>query len=136
VVAARRLVAVAGAAFALALLGSSPSLAATRTTQPGKTIQVYFIFTDQKLLYGLYREGPGGPNDLYVGTFVARGDYAHFFVINRGKKTHSFVFMKRTFTVKPGGRAKFTRFLLTRGRFPYSSPSNPGKAFTGLFRVY
>jgi hypothetical protein len=116
----------------LVFLASSAALADTRTTQPGKTVLVYFVFTDTKLLYGIYREGPGGPTDLYLGSYPARGDYAHFFLINRGKKTQSFDFMKRAFTVRPGRRIEFSQALLYRGAFPYWSPSDRG---SGVFRV-
>ncbi len=130
--------AAAGIAVAVALMLSAlpAALAGSRTTQPGNTILVYFIFTDKKLLTGVYREGPGGPNDLYLGTPAERGDYAIFYVLNRGRKTHSLVFMKKKFTVKPGQKDHFERALLQRGGFKYSSPSNPGKAFSGIFKVY
>ena len=123
-------------AIALSVAGAPAALATRATTAPGNTIQVYFIFTDKKLYYGIYREGPGGSNDLYLGTPAERGDYAVFYVLNRGHKAHSLVFMKRKFTVKPGQKDHFARALLKRGSFPFASPSNPGKAFQGVFRVY
>jgi hypothetical protein len=135
VVVARRLAALSGVALMLALLVSPAVPAATKTTEPGKTILVYFIFTDKKLLLGIYREGPNGVNDLYVGTPPERGDYATFYVLNRGHKTHSLTFMKKKFTVKPGQKDHFHRALLVRGSFRYSSPSNPGKAFRGALVV-
>ena len=131
----RRLVALSGVALTLALLAAVGAPAATKTTAPGKTILVYFVFTDKKLLLGVYREGPDGPNNLYIGSPPTRGDYAIFYVLNRGHKTHSLTFMKRTFTVKPGKKDHFSRSLLVRGAFPYSSPSNPGKAFRGALDV-
>jgi hypothetical protein len=135
VVLAHRLAALSGVAVMLLLLTSPVAPAATKTTQPGKTILVYFIFTDKKLLLGVYREGPNGVNDLYVGTPPTRGDYAMFYVLNRGHKTHSLTFMKKKYTVKPGQKDHFTRALLVRGAFPYSSPSNPGKSFRGILTV-
>jgi hypothetical protein len=123
-------------AFGAALVALPVALARQTTTEPGKTIQVYFIFTDKKLYYGVYREAPGDPNNLYLGTPAQRGDYAIFYVLNRGHKTQSLVFMKQTFTVKPGQKDHFFKALLARGSFPFSSPSNPGKAFRGVFLVY
>jgi hypothetical protein len=128
---------VTGVAVALSLAGVPAALAARTTTVPGNTIQVYFIFYGKKLVYGIYREGPGGANDLYLGTSAQRGDYAIFYVLNRTHQTHSFVFMKKTLTVKPGQKDHlFARALLARGGFPFASPSNPGKAYRGVFRVY
>lgn len=125
--------AVAGAV--LALLGSSAALAGTRTTQPGKNVAVYFVFTDQKLVIGIYREGPD-PSLQFIEKYVVRGDFATFKVINRGKKPHSIAFMGKKYTLKPGQKAHFSRVLLVRGTFPYSSPTDPGKAFNGVFPVY
>jgi hypothetical protein len=119
----------------LALLGSSLGSAARMTTEPSNTLLVYFIFTDKKLLVGVYREGPDGANDLFTGSPPTRGDYAIFYVLNRGHKTHSLKFMKKTYTVKPGKKDHFFHALLVRGAFPYSSPSNPGKSFRGQFIV-
>ncbi len=132
---AQRLAALSVAALILVLLVSPVAPAATKTTQPGKTVLIYFIFTDKKLLLGVYREGPNGVNDLYVGTPPTRGDYAMFYVLNRGHKTHSLTFMKKKYTVQPGKRDHFSRALLVRGAFPYSSPSNPGKLFRGVLTV-
>jgi hypothetical protein len=120
----------------LGLVGGSTAGAAVKTTQPGNTVLVYFIFTDKKLLAGVYREGPNGRSDLYLGTPAKRGDYAIFYVVNRSHKTRRMTFMKKTYTVKPGHQVRFFHALLVRGKFPYSSPSHPSKAFSGVFRVY
>ena len=135
---ARRLAAVAGAAFALTLLCSSASLAGSRTTQPGKTVLVYFVFTDKNIAYAIYREVQGGgTNELTLQRYVLRGDFAKFFVINRGKKPHGFVFFGHKIpNLKPGGKVHFSATLLRRGSFPYRSPTDPGKAFRGAFPVY
>ena len=133
---ARRLTAITG--IALALLGSSGSLAGTRTTQPGKTVLVYFVVNDQRTAYAIYREQQGGgTNELTLEKYVLRGDFAKFFVINRGKKPHGFVFYGHKIpTLKPGAKVHFSAMLLRRGSFPYSSPTDPGKAFSGKFPVY
>ena len=135
---ARRFAAIAGGALALALLGSSASLAGSRTTQPGKTVLVYFVINDQKIVYGIYREQQGGGTDfLTLEKYVVRGDFAKFFVINRGKKAHGFVFFGHKIpTLKPGGKVHFSAALLRRGSYPYSSPTDPGKAFRGKFPIY
>jgi hypothetical protein len=129
---------VAGAAFALALLCSSASLAGSRTTQPGKNVLVYFVINDQKIVYGIYREQQGGgTSELTLEKYVVRGDFAKFFVINRGRKPHGFVFYGHKIpTLKPGGKVHFSAALLRRGSFPYASPTDPGKAFKGAFPVY
>jgi hypothetical protein len=138
VLGARRFTAVAGAAVALALLCSPASLAATRTTQPGKTVLVYFVINDQKIAYAIYRTMQGGnTNELTLQRYVVRGDFAKFFVINRGKKPHSFDFYGHKIpTLKPGGKVHFSAALLRRGAFPYASTTDPGKAFRGVFPVY
>jgi hypothetical protein len=135
---ARRVAAIAGAVLALSLLCTSASFAATRTTEPGKRVQVYFIIDDKKIAYAIYRETlAGGSNDLWLEKYVVRGDFATFFVINRGKKPHGFTFLGRKFaTLKPGAKAHFSRSLLFRGSFPYASPTDRGKAYKGVFPVY
>lgn len=135
---ARRLAAVAGAALALALLCSSASLAGSRTTQPGKNVLVYFVINDQKTAYAIYREqAGGGTSELTLERYVLRGDIAKFFVINRGKKPHDFDFFGHKIpTLKPGAKVHFSATLLRRGSFPYSSSTDPGKAFRGVFPVY
>jgi hypothetical protein len=134
----RRLAAVAGAALALALLCSSASLAGSRTTQPGKTVLVYFVINDQNIAYAIYREQQGGgTSELTLQRYVLRGDFAKFFVINRGKKPHGFTFLGKKFaSLRPGRKAQFSRALLVRGKFPYRSTTDPGKSFRGVFPVY
>ncbi len=126
----------AALAVATALLAPAAALAAARTTEPGKNVLVYFVYTNQRLQYAIYREGPNGVNDLFLEKYVVRGDFATFTVINRSSKTHSFAFMKKRFTLKPGRKARFSTSLLLRGAFPYSSPGEPGKAWNGVFPVY
>lgn len=135
---ARRLAAVAAAALALALLCSSASLAGSRTTQPGKTVLVYFVINDQNIAYAIYREQQGGgTGELTLQKYVLRGDFAKFFVINRGKKPHGFTFLGKKFaSLGPGRKTHFSRALLVRGKFPYRSTTDPGKAFSGVFPVY
>jgi len=135
---ARRLATLAGAVLALALLCSSASLAGSRTTQPGKTVLVYFVINDEKIAYEILREVQGGgTNELTLQKYVLRGDFAKFFVINRGKKPHGFAFLGKKFApLGPGRKTHFSRALLVRGSFPYRSTTDPGKAFRGVFPVY
>jgi hypothetical protein len=136
VVRARRFVALAGALLALALLCSSASFAAYRTTQPAKKVMVYFVITDKNIAYEILRPTVAGGGDQYLEKYVLRGDFATFFVINRGKKPHGFAFLGKKFApLKPGRRTHFSRALLVRGAFPYRSTTDPGKAFKGVFRV-
>jgi hypothetical protein len=134
---ARRLAALAGTALALALLCSSAAFATSRTTAPGKTVLVYFVIDDKRILFQIYRTTQGGgAGELTLEKYVLRGDFAKFFVINRGKKRHGFAFLGKKFTVSPGRRAHFSRSLLVRGAFPYGSTTDRGKTFRGIFRVY
>jgi hypothetical protein len=133
---ARRPTAVAGAAIALALLCSSASFARNETTAPSQSVKVYFVITDTKVAYEILRETSAGANDTTLEKFVYRGDFATFFVINRGKKKHSFDFLGKKFALSPGHSAHFFKALLLRGAFPYQSPTDPGKAFRGLFAVH
>jgi hypothetical protein len=133
---ARRVAAVAGAALALALLCSSASLAARRTTAPSQNVTVYFVITDKKIAYEILRATTGGSGDLTLEKYVLRGDFANFIVINRGKKPHSFDFLGKKLSLSPGRRAHFFRSLVVRGKFPYRSTTDPGKAFRGVFPVY
>jgi hypothetical protein len=137
VVRARRYAALAGTLLALALLCASASLAGRSTTQPSKNVLVYFVITDQKIAYEILRPTVGGGSDLTLEKYVLRGDFATFFVINRGKKPHGFAFLGKKFApLKPGRKARFHRALLVRGVFPYRSTTDRGKAFKGVFRVY
>jgi hypothetical protein len=133
-----RLTAVAGAALALALFWSSASLAGSRTTQPGKTVLVYFVINDQDIAYAIYREQlGGGTTELTLQRYVLRGDFAKFTIINRGKKPHGFAFLGKKFApLGPGRKTHFSKALLVRGAFPYRSTTDSGKAFRGKFPVY
>ena len=133
---ARRLAAVASAALALALLGSSTSFARIRTTAPSQNVTVYFVITDKKIAYEILRATTAGGGSTLLEKYVVRSDFATFVVINRGKKAHSFVFLGKKFALPPGHRAHFSRALLVRGSFPYRSTTDPGKAFRGVFPVY
>jgi hypothetical protein len=133
----RRLAAVTGTCLALGGLCASASVAATTTTAPGKTVLVYFVLNEKKILFQIYRTTQGGGSgELTLEKYVLRGDFAKFFVINRGKKQHGFAFLGKKFIVKPGRKAHFSESLLTRGAFPYHSTTDRGKAFKGVFKVY
>src|SRR5207249_3692704 len=98
---------------------------------------VYFIYDDAKLAVAIYRESEaGGTDELYVEKYVLRGDFAKVIVINRSKKAHKLVFMKRTLTVAPRKQVTFfSKALVKRGGYPYSSSGDPRKAFSGVFPV-
>ncbi len=133
---ARRLATLGAATLGLALLCSSASLAGNRTTAPSQNVTVYFVITDKNIAYEILRATTGGSGDLTLEKYVLRGDFANFIVINRGKKPHSFDFLGKKFALSPGRRAHFFRSLLVRGKFPYHSTTDPGKAFRGVFPVY
>jgi hypothetical protein len=136
VIRARRFAAVGVGVLALALVCSSASRAATRTTQPGKTVLVYFVITDKNVAYEILRPTVGGNSDMYLEKYTYRGDFAKFTVINRGKKPRGFAFLGKKFAlIQPGHRERFNRALLVRGAFPYRSTPG-GKAFRGVFHVY
>ena len=122
--------------FAL-LLASTTSLAATKTTAPGRNVLVYFIFDDTRLAIAIYRESAaGGTSELAVEKYVVRGDFAKFIVINRSKKARKLSFMKRHLVVGPRKQVTFFyKSLLKRGPFVYSSPAAPRKPFSGVFLV-
>ena len=122
---------------ALSLLAPAASLSGIRTTAPGRNVLVYFIYDDKKLAVAIYRESSaGGTDELYVEKYVVRGDFAKFIVINRSKKARKLVFMKRTVTVAPRKQVTFfSKALLQRGRYRYSSPADPRRAFGGVFPV-
>lgn len=132
----RRLAAVAGALLAVALICSQTSFAGSTTTAPSQEVTVYFVITDQKIAYEILRATTAGSGEVLLEKYVVRGDIASFVIINRGKKTHSFLLMGKRFVLRPGHRAHFARPLLVRGAFPYRSTTDPGKAFRGVFRVY
>jgi hypothetical protein len=133
-----RLTALIGAVLALALLTSSVSLGAFRTTAPGNHVLVYFVINDKKVAYEIFRTAAGGGTDqLFLEKYVVRGDFATFYVINRAKKPHGFTFFGHKIApLKPGTRTHFNATLLKRGTFPFASTPAGGKAFRGLFPVF
>ena len=110
--------------------------AAHATTQPGKTVLVYFVISDKNVAYEILRPTVGGNTDMYLEKYVYRGDFAKFTVINRSKKPHGFAFLGKKFALRPGHRERFNRALLVRGAFPYRAMPGRGKAFKGVFHVY
>jgi hypothetical protein len=133
-VTARRLAVVVALA---ALICASSALAAETTTQPGKTVLVYFVISDKNIAFEILRPTVGGNNEVYLEKYASRGDFAKFTVINRGKKTHGFAFLGKKFgQIKPGHRERFNRALLVRGAFAFRSTTDSGKAFKGVFRVF
>jgi hypothetical protein len=134
-----RLIVVAGAMCALALLCSSASLAGRTTTEPGHNLVVYIIMNDKEIRPIIYRVGANdsGGNDYTFEPVLIRGDVATFFVQNNGKKPHGLViFGKKTGSLKPGVRKRVARrALLYRGTVPYSSTTDRGKAFKGVIRI-
>jgi hypothetical protein len=129
-------VAVAAALLAVALICSPASFARSATTAPSSQVTVYFVITDQKIAYEILRSTTAGSGSVLLEKYVVRSDIATFMIVNRGKKTHSFVFLGKKFVLPPGHKAHFTRALLVRGAFPYRSTTDPGKAFRGVFPVY
>ena len=123
--------------MALAFLLSAPSLGEGTTTAPGKHVLVYFVINDKKIAYEILRTtAGGGNNELFLEKYVVRGDFATFYVINRGHKRHGFTFYGHQIPpLKPGTRAHFSASLLRRGSFPYASTTDKGKAFKGVFPV-
>ena len=79
------------------LLCSSASLAGSRTTEPGKTLVVYFIIDGQKITQLIFREktNESGGIDQTAELYFVRGNVANFIVVNRGKKPHGFAFLGR-----------------------------------------
>src|SRR5262249_39570728 len=86
----RRFTAVACAILALALLGASAAVAGSRTTAPGKNAVVYFIINEKGVVVQIYRDTPNesGGHDLFPERYLVRGDFATFYLVNRGKKAH------------------------------------------------
>jgi hypothetical protein len=66
---------------------------------------------------------------------LSKKDDLHFQLFNVGKKTHGFKVFGTTTTVKPGHNAKFEKQPPGGGKFAYSSPTDPGKAFSGTLVV-
>jgi hypothetical protein len=125
-------------AAALTIWCCSAALAATRTTAPGKHVLVYFVINDKRVAYEILRTTAGGGTDqLTLTQYVVRGDLATFYIINRAHKRHGFTFFGRKIPpLKPGARVHFTASLIRRGRYPYASTPNQGKAFRGVFPVF
>lgn len=128
------------AAFAVAALTlscCSASLAASRTTAPGRHVLVYFVINDKRVSYEILRTTAGGGTDqLMLEKYVVRGDVATFYIINRGHRRYGFKFFGHTIPpLKPGARTHFSASLIRRGSYPYASTPDKGKAFRGVFPV-
>jgi hypothetical protein len=132
-------VSVVGLAAAAALTFSATSLAAPMTTAPTKTVLVQVLITDQRMIVAQYqgeRLGNGQPGFAVFPGSIPRGDYLKFVVQNRGKKVHNFtIFGKTTKPIKPGGMAHFNKLAKIRGKFPYRSTFDKGKAFRGTIVI-
>ena len=128
---------VLGATFALTF--AAAPFAKVQTTGPGSRLDVFVKMTDHKIQVAMYALSDyAGPSEMYMEdpTNVVRGEVATFTVINAGKKAHNFVLLgKKTPTIKPGKRAKFTVSLLHRGAFAYHTTVNTAKGLTGTFVV-
>ena len=124
--------------LAAGLLLVPAPFAARATTAPGKHVLVYFVANDNEVRYQIYRTTAGGGTDqLFLEKWVLRGDNATFIFITRGKKTHELTFYGHKIgPLKPGKRARFNAALLKRGKFAYSSTTDRGKGFRGVFPVY
>ena len=126
------------AVAAAALILPAISLARPATTAPAKKISITVVLTDQGVkLAAFTQQGAGSVVVLTPLTGpIPRGDYVSINVYNRGSKTHNFKILgKTTPKVKPGGKAHLFVTLLQRGKVPYSSPLDKGKAFTGFLTV-
>jgi hypothetical protein len=130
--------AVITAVAAAALILPATSLAHPATTAPGKKITIVVVLNDQGVrLAAFTQQGAGSVATLAPLTGpVPRGDFVSINVYNRGSKAHNFrILGKTTRTMKPGGKAHLFVTVLKRGKVPYSSPLDKGKAFTGFLTV-
>lgn len=111
--------------------------AATRTTDPGKSLVVYVNISDKGIKLATFLRGQLAGNDNLFTAPPARGQYAIFEVRNVGKKRHNFAVLgKKTRPLPPGGTSKFAVYLRARGKFPYESTLDVRKAgFHGIFNV-
>ncbi len=119
----------------LALLASVGASAATKTTAPGKTILVYFIFTDKKLLLGVYREGPDGANDLYLGTPPTRRGLRDLLRPESWTQDALVDVHEEDVHGQAGEKGPLQPAAARSRRVSLLSPSNPGKAFRGALNV-
>jgi hypothetical protein len=126
------------AVAAAALILPATSLARPATTAPGKKVVVVVVLNDQGIkLAAFTQQGAGSVAVMTpLAGAVPRGDYVSINVYNRGAKVHNFSILgKTTPKVKPGGKAHLFVTVLKRGKVPYSSPLDKGKAFTGFLTV-
>jgi hypothetical protein len=130
------------AAVVAALIFSTTSFAASKTTLPSKRVTVVVLITDRGIKVSLFADAIGvngepEPNTSLAVTRVPRGGYLSFNVYNRGKKVHDFtIFGLKTPPIKPGGKAHLFSPANTRGAFAYRSTMDRGSAFRGLITVY
>jgi hypothetical protein len=132
-----RLTAIVAVVLTASFVCSSASLAVPKTTAPGQDVSVYFVISDKKVAYEIFRHAAGGATDqLFPEKYVLRGDRATFIIINRSKNPHGFTFFGHKIrVVKPGKRAHFSVTLLRRGSYAYVATTSGKKAFKGKFPV-
>ena len=138
VTAPSRIILAALCAATLALVSLPGALAASETTAPSYTLYIYVQLTDRgtKLLIFARGNDDGTPN-LVPESSVLRGQVARFIVRNYGNKPHNFrIFGHTTPILKHGKKADITIAFISRGKFPYSSPTNAKvRAFSGFLTV-
>jgi hypothetical protein len=99
--------------------------ASKSTTAPGAQIEVPVHITDSRINI---------PARL---TAIPRGVDATFYVLNVGKRKHSFTVLgTRTRVLTHGEHASISVLFLKRGRFPFRSTKDSGIGFHGFIDVY
>ena len=95
---------------------------ANATTAPTLTVHIHVVMTDRGVILGTKRS--------------YRGWYAHFIVINHGKKPHEFeIGGLKTPVIAPGKKYVLKVALNLRGMVTYTDPLNPGPHSRGVFTV-
>jgi len=110
---------------------------AASSAAAGRNILINVVMTDSGFKLGLYVNTTIGDLSQQAPLLgpLSKKDDLHFQLFNVGKKTHAFKVFGTTTTVKPGHNAKFDKQPPGGGKFAYSSPTDPGKAFRGTLVV-
>ena len=112
----KRVLVVIAAVTALLTVAAPSSLAQSNTTSPGYNFRINVTLTDKSVVLSR--------------SLAKRGWLAHFYITNKGTKTHVFDIGGLKRTVPAGKTAKLGSYLDTRGQYPYKVDGKTRGYFT------
>jgi hypothetical protein len=127
----------AAAMIATAVTLPTASLAASKTTVPGKYVLLFVLITDQRTTIGKYGSSANHDGLIPVPDQIPRGDIMSINVLNRSKQVTTFsVFGKKTPPLKPGAKAHLSQAAMVRGSFLWTQKTGQKVLRRGYITVF